>query len=130
MNRTIEKTEAELMMLFAEASRAISFWQASKNEVIAALDTLRAPARPLSERRTGAGTTRLLRRRTPRICHRRPWRGSGAGEGREALKTAKRIHGALKRKRRPRSGAGRDCGAGPGLGRNQKRRGRLVAAPG
>ena len=27
MNRTIEKTEAELMTLFAEAARAISFWE-------------------------------------------------------------------------------------------------------
>jgi len=44
MNRTIENTEAELMMLFAEASRAISFWLGQQNEVIAALDTMRAPA--------------------------------------------------------------------------------------
>ena len=44
MNRTIEKTEAELMMLFAEASRAISFWLGQQNEAIAALDTMRAPA--------------------------------------------------------------------------------------
>jgi len=44
MNRTIEKTEAELMTLFAEASRAISFWLGRQNEVIAALDTLHAPA--------------------------------------------------------------------------------------
>jgi hypothetical protein len=43
MNRTIEKTEAELMMLFAEASRSISFWLGQQNEVIAALDTMRAP---------------------------------------------------------------------------------------
>jgi hypothetical protein len=44
MNRTTQKTETELMMLFAEASRAISFWLGQQNEVIAALDTMRAPA--------------------------------------------------------------------------------------
>ena len=44
MNRTIEKTEAELMMRFTEASRAISFWLGQQNEAIAALDQLRAPA--------------------------------------------------------------------------------------
>ena len=44
MNRTIEKTEAELMMRFAEASRAISFWLGQQNEASAALDQLRAPA--------------------------------------------------------------------------------------
>jgi hypothetical protein len=42
MNRTIEKTEAELMMRFAEASRAIHFWQGEQKEVIAALARLRA----------------------------------------------------------------------------------------
>jgi hypothetical protein len=44
MNRTIEKTEAELVMLFAEASRAISFWLGQQNQVAAALNQLRAPA--------------------------------------------------------------------------------------
>jgi hypothetical protein len=44
MNRTIEKTEAELMMRFTEASRAISFWLGQQNETVAALDHLRAPA--------------------------------------------------------------------------------------
>ena len=43
MNRTIEKTEAELLTLFAEAARAINFWQGEQKQVIAALARLRAP---------------------------------------------------------------------------------------
>jgi hypothetical protein len=43
MNRTIEKTEAELLTLFAEAARAINFWQGEQKQVIAALARMRAP---------------------------------------------------------------------------------------
>ena len=43
MNRTMEKTEAELLMLFAEASRAINFWQGEQKQAVAALARLRAP---------------------------------------------------------------------------------------
>ena len=43
MNGTIEKSEAELLTLFAEAARAIHFWEGEQKEAIAALARLRAP---------------------------------------------------------------------------------------